>query len=79
VTGVAGEPAMAVGMGMGMGMGMGGGGNDGGMGPMLQMMCDRATKLDKEKRVLEERVAELEREKEEWEQLKASLITTLVD
>ena len=54
------------------------GGNDG-MAQMLQMMSERCTKVQQEKNRLEERVAELEREKEEWEKLKARLISTLLD
>lgn len=54
-------------------------GNDGGMAQMLQMMSERCTKVQQEKHRLEERVTELEREKEEWETLKAQLISTLLN
>lgn len=55
------------------------GGNDSSLEPMLKMMSERCTKVQQEKHQLEERVAELEREKKEWEMLKARLISTLVD
>lgn len=59
------------------GGGMGGGAPMDPQMQMMQMMSERATKLGKEKRILEERVDELEREKAEWAALKAKLIGAL--
>lgn len=55
------------------------GGNNDPMQQMLTMMSERCTKVQQEKHQLEERVAELEAEKQEWETLKARLISALVD
>ena len=46
---------------------------------MMLMLSKRCTKVQQEKHQLEERVAQLEAEKKEWEALKARLISTLAD